>query len=112
MRKFTLAFVAIMSVSTLSHAEYGTTQRAADGAFVTTATPGFSTYTTGQSAHCGFDACKEILEAREDMNYFVATGGQYSSVRVEGALAKVREMTGDYATDNLSLASSILADIN
>ncbi|WP_426151069.1 DUF2388 domain-containing protein [Pseudomonas sp. DC3000-4b1] len=66
-----------------------------------------SGYVTSQVTTAPFDK-KVIVEARDDAAAFVASNGQIRGVRLEAALAALRQSTPGMNANDLELAQAIL----
>ena len=54
---------------------------------------------------------KVLIEAREDISYFVATDGAVRTARFNQAMAHLRAEIGDQQSSDMDLAQAILAEI-
>ncbi|MNS92677.1 hypothetical protein D3C72_1268200 [compost metagenome] len=53
----------------------------------------------------------KVVQAREDIAYFVASEGAVRTVNFNEAMATVREVTGDNQSQDMDLAQAILAEL-
>ena len=85
----------------------GLTAGAAQAFDVTTAGVVQTSYVSSQLTSAPFDN-KLIAEAREDAAGFVASDGQLTAVRLQAAMAHLRQEHPELAASDLELAEAIL----
>jgi uncharacterized protein (TIGR02448 family) len=113
-KKATLALTAVMLVGSFSHAFEGDEWKGLERALFTLAVTFSPTtipmMTTDYSKELSGKK-KLIVEAREDITYFVASKGAVRTVNFNNAMNAVRELTGDQQSQDMYLAETILPEL-
>ena len=103
-----LALLTVTSIANASGAPWPT--EGFEGALVSTSSASLGTTFFPSETTDKFD--KQVVEAKEDIAYFVSSEGQVRTARFENALSYVKQNFQTEGASDLEIASEILATLN
>jgi uncharacterized protein (TIGR02448 family) len=106
--KILLIVSAVIGIASVSHASgsdaVGVTFAPT---LMTSVAPSFTTASTFN----GGALSKEVLAAKEDIAYFVASNGKVRTAQFDRAMASIREYTGNQTAQDMEFANAVLAEL-
>ena len=108
MKKIIFTVATVLTFTSLTQASQGKGEfYAEDMSAMTAMSSLFPLFLTGYTTYGTM--AKEIVDAREDINYFVASEGQVRTARLEAALTWTRNNANTADASDMEIAEELLA---